>query len=141
MTMNTNDIKTYEDLKELDSFESRYEYLKLGDKVGDETFGHSRILNQTFYTSDAWRKVRDEVIIRDNGCDLGIASRPIGGKILVHHLNAITKEDIINRSPSLLDPNNLVCVSKKTHDAIHFGSKEVLYKNPIERKPGDTKLW
>lgn len=140
MTKVTNK-KSYSELKNLKTFEEKYEYLKLGDKVGDETFGHDRWLNQVFYTSDAWRKVRDEVIIRDNGCDLGAEDRPIGGKVLVHHINTITKEDIINRSPALLDPDNLICTSKRTHDAIHFGSEEVLLQNPIERKPGDTKLW
>lgn len=137
----SNDRKSYKELSKLKTFQERYDYLKLGDRVGEETFGYDRYLNQALYTSAEWRKVRDQVIIRDNGCDLGAEDRNIGEKILIHHLNPITKQDILERSPVLFDLDNLVCTSKRTHDAIHFGSEEVCYQEPTERTPGDTKLW
>lgn len=136
-----NTRKSYSELMKLETFEERYDYLKIGDNVGNETFGYDRILNQKLYTSPEWRKVRDSIIIRDNGCDLGCEDRNIGDKILIHHLNPITKEDILERSPELFDPENLICTSKRTHDAIHFGSIEVCHQEPVERSPGDTKLW
>lgn len=141
MTKIINEKKSYSELMKLKTFDERYDYLKIGDKVGEDTFGYDRYLNQALYTSPEWRKVRNEIIIRDNGCDLACEDRNIGSMILIHHLNPITKQNILDRSPELFDPENLICVSKKTHDAIHFGSKEVCHQDPIERKPGDTKIW
>lgn len=135
-------IRTYSELITLPSFEERYEYLRLFGKVGQETFGFDRYLNQAFYQGDSeWKRVRDKVIIRDNGCDLGIDGREIYGKILVHHMNPITKEDILTRSSMLLNPEYLICVTKQTHDAIHYGDLNLLMKDPIERKPNDTCPW
>ena len=135
-------IRTYSELITLPSFEERYEYLRLFGKVGQETFGFDRYLNQAFYQGDPeWKRVRDKVIIRDNGCDLGIDGREIYGKILVHHMNPITKEDILTRSIMLLNPEYLICVTKQTHDAIHYGDSNLLMKDPIERKPNDTCPW
>ena len=126
---------------QLKTFEERYEYLKIGGKVGEETFGFDRYLNQVFYTSDEWRSIRNDVIIRDNGCDLGMPDREIKGSIIIHHMNPISKEDILNRSEFLLDPEYLICTFKLTHDAIHYGSSDLLPKGPIERTKNDTCPW
>lgn len=134
-------IRTYSELITLPTFEARYEYLKLHGEVGKETFGFDRYLNQAFYKYPEWRKARDLVIIRDNGCDLGIEGREIRGKILIHHMNPITKEDILSRSEYLLNPEYLICTIKRTHDAIHYGDESLLAKDPIERKPNDTCPW
>lgn len=135
-------IRTYEELSKLKTFEERYEYLKLDGSVGEETFGFDRYLNQKFYKYDPdWKKVRDEVIFRDNGCDLGIEGREINGLILVHHMNPITKEDILDRSEYLLNPNYLITTIKSTHDAIHYGSSDLLIKDPIVRSKNDTCPW
>lgn len=140
--MNQMNIKTYDELMKLETFEERYEYLKIGGEVGKETFGFDRYLNQVFYRSKEWQSVRNKVIARDNGCDLGIPGREIrGNKILIHHMNPITKADIINRSEFLLDPKYLICTVKNTHDAIHYGSKDLLYTDPIERSKNDTCPW
>ena len=142
MTMKTTKTRSYEELVKIDDFEKRYEYLKIGGKVAEETFGHARYLNQDFYKRDPeWLKVRDEVIIRDNGCDLGVEGRTIGGCIFVHHINPITKEQLIARDKSLYDPNNLICCSKRTHDAIHYSSSDLLIKDPIFRTKNDTCPW
>lgn len=139
---NQKNIKTYSELSELSTFEERFEYLKIGGKVGEDTFGFDRYLNQIFYKSKEWLSVRDYVIARDNGCDLGIPGREIrGNKILIHHMNPITKEDILNRSEFLLNPEYLISTVKNTHDAIHFGSSDLLYKDPIERSKHDTCPW
>ena len=121
----------------------RFEYLKLNDKrVGEETFGCNRYLNQIFYKSSDWLRVRDFVIVRDNGCDLGMMDRPIVGPIMVHHINPITKEDLLDRSPKLFDPNNLICCSKLTHDQIHYGDGSMLIQDqPLERYENDTIPW
>ena len=121
----------------------RFEYLKLNDKrVGEETFGCNRYLNQIFYKSSDWLRVRDFVIVRDNGCDLGMSDRPIVGPIMVHHINPITKEDLLNQSPKLFDPNNLICCSKLTHDQIHYGDGSMLIQDqPLERYENDTIPW
>lgn len=133
---------TYKELSRLKTFEERFEYLKQGAMIGEETFGSSRYLNQTFYKSKEWLAFRNEIIIRDDGCDLGIKDRPIGGRIILHHLNPITERDIIDRAESLFDPENLICVSHSTHNALHFGDISLTDPtNVIERKPGDTKLW
>ena len=140
--MTSMKTKSYEELSKIEDFEQRYEYLKMNGKVTEETFGHARYLNQDFYKNDPdWLQVRDEVIIRDDGCDLGIKGRTIGGCIFVHHINPITKEQIIARDRSLYDPNNLICCSKRTHDAIHYGSVDLLIKDPITRTKNDTCPW
>lgn len=135
-------IRTYSELSKLRTFKERYEYLKLSSVVGEDTFGYDRYLNQDFYKSNAWKRVRDQVIIRDNGCDLGIDDRYINSRIYIHHMNPITKSDIINLTEYLLNPEYLICVSKNTHDAIHYGSEELLYINHmVERRPNDTCPW
>lgn len=134
-------IRTYSELITLPTFEERFRYLQLGGKVGEDTFGHDRYLNQMFYTSDEWRRIRRNVIVRDNGCDLGIQDREIHGLIIIHHMNPITIEDIINRSEFLLNPEYLISTVKNTHDAIHFSDERILITDPIERRPNDTCPW
>lgn len=134
-------MRSYSELKKLKTFKERFEYLKLDGSVGFETFGYDRYLNQVFYRSDPWKKVRDIVIIRDNGCDLGIEGYDIFDKAIVHHMNPITTEDIENRNPDLLNPEFLITVSFNTHNAITYGSEDLLVMEPTERFPGDTKLW
>lgn len=134
-------LRTYTELKQLKTFEERYEYLKLDGQVGVDTFGFDRYLNQAFYRSPEWKSVRNQVIVRDNGCDLGIEGREIHTKILVHHMNPITKEDVLNRSDLLLNPEYLITTVKRTHDAIHYGDSETLIKDPIERTANDTCPW
>lgn len=134
-------IRTYDELINIDSFEDRFEYLKIPGKVGAETFGFDRWLNQIFYKTKEWKRIRDEVIVRDMGCDLACKDYPIGGKIIIHHMNPICMDDIVNRSDILLNPNFLICTSHNTHNAIHYGDQNLLPKKPIERRPGDTKLW
>lgn len=134
-------IKTYSELIRLPTFEERFEYLKLRGSVGKDTFGHDRYLNQVFYTSQEWRRLRDEIIIRDNGCDLGIAGREIGGKIYIHHLNPLGANDILARSEYLMNPEYLICASFETHNAIHYSDINLLPRDPIERKPNDTCPW
>lgn len=137
-----NHIRTYSELSKLSTFEERYEYLKLDGIVGEETFGFDRYLNQKFYQNDIeWKRVRDFVIMRDLGCDLGIEGREIHGKIIVHHMNPITKYDLINRTKFLLDPEYLICTLKSTHDAIHYGDENLLMKGPVERTKNDTCPW
>ena len=134
-------IKTYSELITLPTFKERYAYLKLGGKVGEETFGFDRYLNQSFYKSSEWLSVRDHVISRDLGCDLGVEGYEIYGRILVHHMNPITKEDVLNRSKFLLDPEYLITTVKRTHDAIHYGDDSILTIAPIERTKNDTCPW
>ena len=134
-------LRTYSELKQLKTFEERYEYLKLGGQVGADTFGFDRYLNQVFYKSPEWQSVRNEVIVRDHGCDLGIEGREIHTKILVHHMNPISKEDILQRSDILLNPEYLITTVKRTHDAIHYGDADTLIKDPIERTANDTCPW
>lgn len=134
-------IKTYSELIKLSTFEERFEYLKIGGKVGVDTFGFDRYLNQIFYRSDEWKSIRDEVIIRDNGCDLGIEGREIYSRIIVHHMNPITKDDILNRSDFLLNPEFLICTIKLTHDAIHYGDSSILFTEPVIRTKNDTCPW
>ena len=134
-------IKRYSELITIPTFEERYKYLRLGGKVGEETFGFDRWLNQKFYKDPEWLKIRDEVIIRDNGCDLGIPGREIQTRILVHHMNPITKDDILHRSKFLLDPEFLICTVKNTHDAIHYGDESLLILPPVERSRNDTCPW
>lgn len=134
-------IRTYSELITLPTFEERYRYLRLGGRVGVDTFGFDRWINQLFYKDDEWLAVRDEVIIRDNGCDLGMTDRKIETKILVHHMNPITKEDILRRSEFLLNPEYLICTIKNTHDAIHYGDESKLILAPIQRAKNDTCPW
>ena len=134
-------IRTYSELITLPTFEERYRYLKLSGRVGEDTFGFDRYLNQIFYKSNEWLDVRDYVIVRDGGCDLGIPDREIFGKILVHHMNPIRQEDILRRSKWLLDPEYLICTIKNTHDAIHYGDESLLILAPTERKKNDTCPW
>lgn len=134
-------IKTYSELIQIPTFEDRYAYLRLGGRVGEETFGFERNLNQSFYRSYEWRKVRREVIARDAGCDLAMPGFQIYNNIIIHHIVPITIEDLEDGTDLILDPNNLVCVSEKTHNAIHFGDKSLLPQTPIERRPGDTCPW
>lgn len=135
-------IKTYSELITLPTFEERYRYLKLDGRVGEETFGFDRYLNQQFYQKDEeWKRVRDYVIIRDNGCDLGIEGREIKGKIIVHHMNPITQQDILQRSKYLLNPEYLISTVKLTHDAIHYGDENILIKDPVIRRKNDTCPW
>lgn len=134
-------IRTYSELITLPTFEERYQYLRLDGRVGQETFGFDRWLNQKFYKDPEWLRIRDFVIIRDNGCDLGIEGREIHSRILIHHMNPITTEDIVKRSKYLLDPEYLICTVKRTHDAIHYGDESLLILNPIERTKNDTCPW
>lgn len=134
-------IRTYSELSQLATFEERYRYLRLGGYVGKETFGFDRWINQMFYKDPEWLKVRDIVIMRDNGCDLGIEGREIYSRIIVHHMNPITKADILDRSKFLLDPEYLICTVKNTHDAIHYGDESLLITLPIERSKNDTCPW
>lgn len=139
--MNQKIIRTYSELIQLKTFEERFEYLKLDGIVGRETFGFDRYLNQMFYTSIEWKKFRRDIILRDNGCDLAIPGLDIVGKIFIHHLNPITKEDILNRTEYLMNPESVICSSKLTHDAIHYGDSDLLPKGPVERKRNDTCPW
>lgn len=134
-------IKTYSELSQISTFEGRYNYLKLFGKVGDETFGFDRLINQMFYKSVEWKRVRDFIIVRDNGCDLGIDGHEIYDKILIHHMNPISIEDIKSHSSSLFDTNYLISTSQMTHNAIHYGNDNLLSKPIIERKKNDTCLW
>lgn len=137
----TMTIRTYSELITIPTFEERYEYLKIGGKVGEETFGFERYLNQEFYKSHEWQSIRRQVIVRDLGCDLGIEGREIHGKIIVHHMNPITIDDIIEASDFLLNPEYLICTLKNTHDAIHYGDESLLIKAPVERTKNDTCPW
>lgn len=135
-------VKTYSELSKLYTFEERYEYLKLDGIVGEETFGFDRYLNQKFYQNDIeWKKSRDFVIMRDMGCDLGIEGREIKGRIIVHHMNPITKYDLLNRTKFLLDPEYLISTIDNTHRAIHYGDENLLIKGPVERTKNDTCPW
>lgn len=134
-------MKTYTELSKLPTFEERFEYLVLKGKVGAETFGSHRFMNQGFYTSTEWKRARRAVILRDNGCDLGIEGRELFESITVHHINPLTLADLQKGSPLLFDPENLICVSDRTHKAIHYGDKSLLLLDVVERKPNDTCPW
>lgn len=133
--------KTYSELITLPTFEERYRYLRLKGAVGEDTFGFDRYLNQKFYRSAEWKRIRDQVIIRDNGCDLGIEDRIIHGKILIHHMNPITDYDIRYMTDALLNPEYLICVTHSTHNAIHYGDEDLLTKDPVIRTKNDTCPW
>lgn len=134
-------VRTYSELIKIPTFLERFKYLKLNGSVGVDTFGFDRYLNQTFYRSYEWKRLRNDVIVRDMGCDLGLEGYDIFDKILVHHMNPIGPDDIIHRSDYLLDPEFLICTSKLTHDAIHYGNEQLLYQDPVIRTPGDTCPW
>ena len=134
-------IRTYSELITFPTFKERYEYLRLKAAVGGETFGFERYLNQVFYKSKEWASVRDYVIIRDNGCDLGVEGYDIYGKIVVHHLNPITKHDLESTSDYILNPEYLICTTHSTHNAIHYGDERLLPQMPIVRSQNDTCPW
>lgn len=133
--------KSYKELIKLPTFEERFRYLKLDGFVGDTTFGYSRYLNQSFYKSKEWQQVRQKVLLRDNACDLGVEGHQINKYALIHHINPITREDILERRPCVLDMNNLITVTKRTHNAIHFGDESQACYEVVDRKPNDTCLW
>ncbi len=140
--MMKKNTRTYSELSKLKTFRERYEYLKLDGTVGEETFGFDRYINQMFYKSEEWKRIRNYVITRDNGCDLGIPDRKIvDSVILVHHMNPITKEDIINKNEILLDPEYLITTIKPTHDAIHYGDESLLAEDLVIRSKNDTCPW
>lgn len=134
-------VRTYSELVTIPHFQDRFNYLKLDGFVGEETFGDQRYVNQSFYRSTEWKEVRDYVISRDYGRDLAVPGREIHDMVLVHHMNPLTTQDILNRKPDILDPEFLVCVSHDTHNAIHYGDRTKLVPVVLERTPGDTKLW
>ena len=134
-------IKRYSELMLLPTFEERYKYLQLNGVIGDETFGFDRYINQMFYRSQEWKQVRDYVIVRDNGCDLGIEGHEIRGKILIHHMNPIGIKDIQQVNKFLLDPEYLITTMLSTHNAIHYGDESLLVTDPIERSKNDTCPW
>lgn len=133
--------RSYSELRQLETFEERFRYLALKGTVGQSTFGFNRWVNQGFYTSREWRQARDGIIVRDNGCDLGIDGYEIHKDLYIHHLNPITLEQLEAGDDCLLDPDNLITVSHQTHNAIHYGDERQLPLRPVDRKPGDTKLW
>lgn len=134
-------IRRYSELCLIDGFEDRYEYLRVPAGVGIDTFGYERWLNQSFYSSTQWKQVRQEVIARDRGCDLGIEGHEIHDKIIVHHMNPINVEDITHANVDILNVEYLICVSHRTHNAIHYGDKSLLVQPPVRRRAGDTDLW
>ena len=133
-------IRTYSELVGLDGFAERFKYLKLIGTIGEETFGYDRYLNQALYHSDTWKSIRDYVIIRDNACDLAVDGLEIQGRLIVHHMNPISKLDIVEKSEIILDPEFLICTTINTHNAIHYGDDSIL-EPWIERRPNDTCPW
>lgn len=133
--------RTYSELIKLKTFEERFNYLKLDGVVGSETFGPARHLNQVLYTSPEWRRLRDRIILRDNGCDLGCEGRELYEPVYIHHLNPITKKQILDRDPILFDPENLITVSYNTHQAIHYSNESILQLDPVERFANDVAPW
>lgn len=133
--------RCYSDLKQIETFKERYFYLKIHGKVGEDTFGFDRYVNQQLYKSSKWRRTRSQIIIRDNGCDLGVDGYDLSENIIVHHMNPITLEDIEEERDSVFDPEYLICCSARTHKAIHFGDENLLPKEFVERRPNDTCLW
>ena len=133
--------KSYSNLILLPTFVDRYNYLKVQGTVGESLFGFDRYLNQEFYTSREWRQFRYRMIARDEGCDLGLQGYPIGGRIILHHINPLTVDDFVTSSDLLFDPDNVICVSERTHEAIHYGDESLLPSGPLERRPNDTCPW
>jgi hypothetical protein len=134
-------FRTYSELRRMSSFEDRYRYLALRGVVGESTFGFERHLNQTFYRSRQWRQTRNHIIVRDDGMDLGVPDNPIRGNIIIHHMNPMTVDDLVNGEDSILDPEFLISVSLRTHNAIHYGDERLLPQPIVERRPGDTRSW
>lgn len=134
-------IKTYSELITLPTFEERFRYLQLNGFVGKDTFGFYRYLNQTLYRSQEWKSLRNEIIFRDKGCDLACEGYEIAGRILIHHINPITIEDIVKRNPIIFDPENLITTVHNTHNAIHYGDEDLLFKAPAQRSRNDTCPW
>ena len=134
-------MNTYTELSKLKSHKQRFEYLKLNQQVSEETFGFDRYLNQKFYRSAEWKRIRDYIILRDNACDLGIEDREIDNRIIIHHMNPLTKYDVINQTEFLLNPDYMICTTKRTHDAIHYGDEDILFGEFIERSKNDTCPW
>ena len=139
--MKKNIIRTYSELITIQTYEERFKYLQLNGFVGEETFGFDRYLNQNFYRSKEWKRIRDQIIVRDMGCDLGILDREIYGNIIIHHMNPITTDDIYQVSDYLTNPEYLICTTLRTHNAIHYGDESLLITAPIERQPNDTSPW
>lgn len=133
--------RSYSELRHFETFVERYRYLALRGVVGESTFGFDRWANQAFYTSREWRNARHGIIVRDNGCDLGIDGHEIHSGLFIHHLNPITMAQIESGDPCILDPDNLITVTHGTHNAIHYGDERLLPRPLVDRKPGDTKLW
>lgn len=134
-------IRTYSELILLPTFEERFKYLKLNGRVGDDTFGFDRYINQNFYKSADWKRIRDQIIIRDNGCDLALEGYEIYGRILIHHMNPITVKDVELSTEYLMNPEYLICVTHNTHNAIHYGDEKLLMKGPVVRTKNDTCPW
>lgn len=134
-------IRSYSELLNYETFLDRFEYLRLDGVVGDTTFGSKRHINQSFYTSREWKRARDLVVVRDNGCDLGVYGHEINGALVIHHINPIDVDDIVHGTDRVLDPNNLITTTKATHNAIHYGDRSLLRVPYLERSPGDTRLW
>lgn len=139
--MNTTNIKTYSELITIPEYLERFRYLKLKGQVGVDTFGHDRYVNQVLYQSHEWRKFRRDIILRDGCCDMAHEDYEIQGKVMIHHINPISYTDITRRDPKIFDPENVICVSMMTHNAIHYGDESLLMKDPIERTPNDTCPW
>jgi hypothetical protein len=133
--------RSYQELRRIDGFEERFRYLSIKGEVGVSTFGYDRWLNQRFYTSREWRQLRDHVIVRDNGCDLGIDGYEIHDKILVHHMNPVIVDDIVAGEDSILNPDFLITTTHRTHNAIHYGDERLLPRKFVPRERGDTRLW
>lgn len=134
-------IRTYSELILLPTFEERFKYLQLNGRVGDDTFGFDRYINQNFYKSADWKRIRDQIIIRDNGCDLALEGYEIYGRILIHHMNPITAKDIGLNTEYLMNPEYLICVTHNTHNAIHYGDEKQIITGPIVRTKNDTCPW
>ena len=134
-------IKTYSELIQYPTFEDRFKYLQLKGRVGEDTFGFDRYINQRFYRSVEWKRIRDQVILRDKGCDLGILGHEIYERVIIHHMNPISAKDISDVTDYLLNPEYLICVSHLTHNAIHYGDESILVTTPIERRKNDTCPW
>ena len=134
-------IRTYSELILLPTFEERFKYLQLNGRVGDDTFGFDRYINQNFYRSAEWKRIRDQIIIRDNGCDLSLEGYEIYGRILIHHMNPITLKDVELSTEYLINPEYLICVTHNTHNAIHYGDEKLLMKGPVVRTKNDTCPW
>lgn len=134
-------LRSHSELQQFETFAERYDYLRLRGTVGEETFGSDRYFNQKFYRSNEWKSIRHHVIIRDDGCDLGIPGREIRERIIIHHMNPMVVEDLIHGNEDILDPEFLISTTHRTHNAIHYGDETLLLQDPIIRTPGDTTLW